>query len=128
MASTTEGKRPLSPHLTVYRLPLAANMSILHRASGCFMALSMALVVWWFLGVAGGPEYFAFVDGWVTSWLGFLVLLGSAAAFFYHMMNGIRHLWWDTGGGFELDAVTKSGFATLAAAALLTLVILIVAL
>lgn len=128
MASSSGGGRPLSPHLTIYKLPLAANLSILHRASGCFMALSMALIVWWFLAAATGPEYFAFVDGLMTSWIGFLVMLGSAAAFFYHMCNGIRHLWWDMGNGFGIEQVTQSGIATLAAAAVLTLIVLIVAL
>lgn len=128
MASTTEGERPLSPHLTIYRPQITSVLSIVHRATGCFMALSMALVVWWFLAAAIGPEYFAFIDGLLTSWIGALVLLGSAAAFFYHLCNGIRHLWWDIGKGFELDQVTRTGIAVLIGAGVLTVILLIVAL
>ncbi|QIE56822.1 succinate dehydrogenase, cytochrome b556 subunit [Pikeienuella piscinae] len=128
MASTTGGKRPLSPHLTIYRPQITSILSIFHRAAGCFMALSMALVVWWFLAAASGPDYFAFIDGLLTSWIGALIMLGSAAAFFYHLCNGIRHMWWDIGNGFELNQATRSGIAVLIGAGALTLIILFVAL
>ena len=85
------------------------------------------LVVWWFLAAARGPDYFAFVDGLLTSWIGGLVLILSLAALWYHFFNGIRHLVWDTGAGFELDQVHKSGIAVLAAAGVMTVITLIVA-
>ncbi|MEM9045595.1 MAG: succinate dehydrogenase, cytochrome b556 subunit, partial [Pseudomonadota bacterium] len=84
-------------------------------------------VVWWLLAAATSAEYFAYVDGILTSWLGTLVMLGSAWALCYHLANGIRHLVWDMGLGFELDMVTKTGFAVLGASGLLTLLILITA-
>lgn len=121
MASTTEGKRPLSPHLTIYRLPLTAKMSIFHRATGCCMALTLALIVWWLLGAAIGPEAFAAPDWLLTSWLGALFLIGSAFAFFYHLCNGVRHLVWDIGLGFGLETSHTSGVIVLAAAGALTL-------
>lgn len=128
MASSSGGGRPLSPHLTVYRPQITSVLSIFHRASGCFMALSMVLIVWWFLAAATGSEYFELVDGLITSWIGGLVMIGSAAAFFYHLCNGVRHMWWDMGNGFELDQVTVSGYVTMGAAAALTIIVLIVAL
>lgn len=128
MAGTTGGNRPLSPHLTIYRPQLTSVLSIFHRASGCAMALSMALVVWWLLAAATSADYFATVDGVLTSWIGGLVMLGSAAAFFYHLCNGIRHLWWDIGNGFELDTVDKTGIAVLAGTVILTVILLIYAL
>lgn len=127
MASSTGGKRPLSPHLTVYRPQITSVLSIFHRASGCFMALSMAMIVWWFLAGATGSAYFEFVDGLMTSLIGALILIASAAAFFYHLCNGIRHMWWDMGNGFELEKVTASGWVTMVAAGALTLLLLIVA-
>ena len=127
MASTTRGKRPLSPHLTIYRPQVTSILSIIHRATGVAMAVSMALVVWWLLAAATGPEYFALVDGLLTSWLGALILIGSAAAFFYHLLNGIRHMWWDIGNGFEMGQVTASGMAVLAGTAVLTIILLVIA-
>ena len=117
MADVNRGNRPLSPHLT--DLPAAAQLDDVdlpppHRARpGARRACSSS----------GGSSprrparsYFAFVDGLLTSWIGGLVLIVSLAALWYHFFNGIRHLVWDTGAGFELDAVAQSGIAVLVAA------------
>ena len=61
------------------------------------------------------PGDFAFVDGLLTSWIGGLVLIVSLAALWYHFFNGIRHLVWDTGAGFDLDQLQKSGLAVIVA-------------
>ena len=127
MADVNRGNRPLSPHLTVYKLPLTARMSIFHRITGAGLTLAALLVVWWFLAAASGPEAFARADGIITSWLGGLVLIGSVAALWYHTLYGLRHLVWDTGAGFDLDTVQKSGLAILGATAVLTLITIIVA-
>jgi succinate dehydrogenase / fumarate reductase, cytochrome b subunit len=128
MADVNRGNRPLSPHLTVFRPLLSMMMSIVHRITGCGLALGGVLVVWWFLAAARGPESFAFVDGLLTSWIGGLILLVSMAALWYHFFNGIRHLVWDTGVGFDLDQVQKSSVAVLAATAVMTVITLIIAL
>ncbi|MEM7545469.1 MAG: succinate dehydrogenase, cytochrome b556 subunit [Pseudomonadota bacterium] len=127
MAKTTGGNRPLSPHLTVYRPQITSILSIFHRATGVAMAASMVLVVWWFLAAATGPEYFALVDGMLSSVLGALVLIASAFAFFYHFCNGIRHMWWDIGNGFEMEKVTASGIAVCAGSVIMTVLLLIIA-
>lgn len=125
MADVNRGNRPLSPHLQVYRPQITSVLSILHRATGVGLLVGTIGVVWWLLAAATSAEYFAYVDGILTSWLGTLVMLGSAWALCYHLANGIRHLVWDMGLGFELDMVTKTGFAVLGASGLLTLLILI---
>lgn len=102
-------------------------MSIFHRATGCFMALTVTLIVWWFLAAAAGPDYFACAEGFLTSWLGILIMVASAATFSYHLMNGIRHLWWDIGNGFELREMAVTGVIALIGAGVLTLIILFVA-
>jgi len=127
MAEANRGERPLSPHLTIYRPQLTSMLSILHRLTGVGLALGGVLGVWWFLAASASPDYFAFVDGALTSWLGGLVMLGLLVALWYHFCNGVRHLVWDAGFGFELDTVTKSGVATGIATALLTVITLIAA-
>lgn len=119
--------RPLSPHLTIYRPQITSGLSILHRMTGVALLVSAMLVVWWFLAAAGGRDGFEFADGLLTSWLGRLVLLLSSVALWYHFANGIRHLIWDAGFGFELDQVRLSAIAVAVVTAVMTLVTLVVA-
>ncbi|MBY8976214.1 succinate dehydrogenase, cytochrome b556 subunit [Rhodobacteraceae bacterium NNCM2] len=127
MADVNRGNRPLSPHLQVYKPQITSMMSILHRATGVGMLVGAIGIVWWFLAAAAGPDYFAVADGVLTSWIGTLVMLGCAWALCYHFANGIRHLIWDVGLGFDLDLVTKSGIAAAGASVLLTLLIILLA-
>ncbi|ANK82870.1 succinate dehydrogenase, cytochrome b556 subunit [Minwuia thermotolerans] len=118
MANTN---RPLSPHLQVYdMLQITALMSILHRITGVFLGLGMLLVIWWLVALASGPEYYTYVLGVAGSWIGRLVLFGFTAALFYHLCNGIRHLFWDAGRGFEIPAVYRSGWTVVIASLVLT--------
>ncbi len=118
--------RPISPHLTVWKWQLNAIMSILHRATGVAMAVGAMLIVWWFLAAASGEAAFAVADGIMTSWLGGLIMIGFLFALWYHFCNGIRHLIWDVGRGFELEDVEKSGVIACTAAVALTIFTLIV--
>jgi succinate dehydrogenase / fumarate reductase cytochrome b subunit len=127
MADVNRGNRPLSPHLDVYRLSLTMATSIFHRITGCALAVSAILVVWWFLAAARGPERFAFADWLLTSWVGGLVLLLSAFALWFHFCNGIRHLIWDTGAGYDIHGLRHAGLAIIGCAAVLTVITLIVA-
>ena len=127
MADVNRGNRPLSPHLQIYRPQYTAVLSILHRATGVCMTVSAILIVWWFIAAATGPEYFELADGVLTSILGNLILLGSLAALWYHFCNGIRHLFWDIGAGFDLDMSYKSGMAVVAGTGVLTLITIIAA-
>ncbi len=127
MADVNRGNRPLSPHLQIYRPQITSVLSILHRLTGVGMALGAVLVVWWLLAAATGPDYFATVDGLLTSWIGILIMMGSSWALCYHLLNGIRHLVWDIGLGFELETVDKSGKAVVAGSAVLTVLLWILA-
>ncbi|SDG09993.1 succinate dehydrogenase subunit C [Limimonas halophila] len=118
---TTRSERPLSPHLQVYRPQLTSALSIFHRITGVFLALGTLLLTAWLVAAASGPHAFAAVQGFIGSILGYLLLLGWSAALFYHLANGIRHLFWDAGYGFELVNAYRSGYAVLAATAVLTL-------
>ena len=125
MADVNRGKRPLSPHLQIYRPQITSILSILHRVTGVGLTLGMVLVVWWFVAAALSPGYFALVDGLLTSRFGVLVLATSVWALWYHALNGVRHLFWDAGWGFDLAVVTKSGIAVLGGSCALTLITLL---
>lgn len=116
------GNRPLSPHLQVYRPQLTSMLSILHRITGVGLAVGTLLLVYWLAAAAGGPESYAAAQGFIGSFFGQLLLFGWTVALFYHLANGIRHLFWDAGYGFELPTVQRSGLAVLAATAVLTVV------
>ena len=116
------GNRPLSPHLQVYRPQLTSVLSIMHRITGVALAVGTLLLVYWLAAAAGGPESYAAAQGFIGSFFGQLLLFGWTVALFYHLANGIRHLFWDAGYGFELPTVQRSGQAVIAATAVLTVV------
>lgn len=124
MADVNRGNRPLSPHLQIYRPQITSTLSILHRLTGIGMAVAAALVVWWLVSAAISPQYFATADAVLTSWVGIVVLIGALWALWYHLLNGIRHLVWDIGLGFELDTVSKSGWAVVVGSIVLTVLTL----
>lgn len=114
--------RPLSPHLQVYRPQLTSVLSILHRTTGVALAVGTPLLVWWLAAVAAGPEAFETARAFWGSWFGQLLLLGWTFALFFHLCNGIRHLAWDLGYGFDLDTAALTGWLAVAGTAGLTLV------
>ena len=116
-------QRPLSPFMfpTWYRFQLTSALSILHRLTGIALAVGSILLCWWLVAVAAGGELFELTHAFIRSHLGELLLFLWSAAFFYHLCNGIRHLAWDAGYGFELRSAYRSGYVVLAAALLLTI-------
>ena len=114
------GSRPLSPHLQIYRPQLTSILSILHRLTGVALWLGTLMIAWWLIAAAAGPGAYAVVETATASWIGRLVLLGWTFALFYHLCNGIRHLFWDAGRGLELGAVYATGWAVVVASMALT--------
>lgn len=121
-------KRPLSPHLQHYKLPLTAYLSITHRATGVINSLAIVLLVLLIASASGTPESYAFMSGIANSWFGKLVLFGFTLSLYYHMCNGIRHLFWDVGRGLDLDTAKKSGNVCVIAAGVLSVITWMVAL
>jgi succinate dehydrogenase / fumarate reductase cytochrome b subunit len=115
-------KRPLSPHLMIYRPQLTSMMSITHRLSGVALASGSIFLVWWLVALAYGGDYYQMVQGIAEHVLGRLVLLGFYIAVSYHMANGIRHLFWDFGIGLSLDGVYRGGYIVIGFTALSALV------
>ncbi len=120
--------RPISPHLQIYRWSLTMALSILHRITGAALVVGLVLLTWWLTALARGPEAFAVVRGAIDNPLGALVLFGFTLALFYHMLNGIRHLVWDTGRGLEKESATRSGVLVLVGTVGLTLLVWAIAL
>jgi succinate dehydrogenase / fumarate reductase cytochrome b subunit len=112
--------RPLSPHLQIYKLPLLAVLSISHRLTGAAMFLAALLFVYWLAALAGGAEAFATAQALFSNLLVQLLLFLASFGLFYHLCNGVRHLFWDAGYGFELGTAERSGVAVLMATAALT--------
>lgn len=117
----TTGNRPLSPHLQIYKPQLTSVLSILHRATGIALAVGMLLLVWWVIAAATGPEAYATVQGFLGHWIGRVLLFGWSFALFFHLCNGVRHLFWDAGLGLDLPAAYASGWTAVIVAAVLTL-------
>ncbi len=118
--------RPLSPHLQIFRWYFTMALSIAHRITGVGLAFGLVLFTWWLLALASGPEAFAVVDRVMSSWFGALVLFLYTLTLFYHMGNGIRHLVWDFGYGFDPQLARASGAAVLAFAGAMTVLIWLV--
>ena len=114
-------KRPLSPHLQVYdMLQLTSALSIAGRITGAAWGVGLALLVWWLLAAASGPSAFASVQWFLSSWIGLLGLFGLTAAAWYHTLNGVRHLAWDAGYGYDIPSTYRSGRVVLVATAAAT--------
>lgn len=113
------GNRPLSPHLQVYRPQISSVLSIMHRISGVFLALGIFVLAYWLNALAGGAAAYADAVGLLGSGPGKLALFFWLLAFCFHFLNGIRHLAWDAGMGFEIEQVIRSGWLVLIGAAVL---------
>lgn len=125
MADVNRGNRPLSPHLTIYRPQLNSITSIFVRITGNALLVSAVLVVWWLMAAASGAEYFATVDGLITSVLGDIVMTLSVLGLWYHALGGVRHLVWDTGRGLDPVTADRMGWGMIIGSVALTFLTLI---
>jgi succinate dehydrogenase / fumarate reductase, cytochrome b subunit len=117
----TQPNRPTSPHLTVYRWQITMILSILHRATGVALYAGTALIIGFLVIMSYAPMHFEQMHECLASIPGRLILFGWTLAFFYHFYNGLRHLFWDMGKGFEIASVNRSGWLSLFATLVSTL-------
>jgi len=115
--------RPLSPHIQVYRPQLTSVLSISHRISGIVLNFGTIVVVAWLLALASGPEAYDAMIGVLSSPLALVLLAAWTFALMYHLLNGIRHLFWDAGWLLDLRGAYASGWAVVTLAVVLTAVI-----
>lgn len=113
-------RRPLSPHLSIYRWPITMVTSILHRATGLAMSVGFLLLAAWLYDAAAGPDVYAAFISAMDTWVGKLLLIGWSYAFFFHLSNGVRHLVWDSGRGFEKASANASAWLVLTLSVVLT--------
>ena len=117
------GNRPLSPHLQVYRPQITSVLSITHRITGTFLALGIVALTYWLAALAGGEASYAVAVERLASWPARLLLFLWLLAFCYHLLNGVRHLVWDSGRGFEVEQVERSGWLVVIGALVLTVIL-----
>lgn len=114
--------RPLSPHLQVYNMfKITSLTSILHRATGAALVVGSLIIVWWLMAIAHGPDSYARFSEQVHTWYGMVVLAGFTWAFWYQLINGVRHLLWDAGYGFKIQIARMTGKLVLASSILATI-------
>lgn len=121
-------RRPISPHLQVYRPQITTVTSIFHRMTGVALGLGAILLSLWLAAAAASQPAFAWAQAAVNSIPGLIVLFGFTLALFYHFCNGIRHLAWDAGYGFELPAAHRTGRLAFIGAVALTVIFWIIGL
>lgn len=116
-------KRPVSPHISIYKPQISSVLSILHRITGVALTVGSIFIFWWLVAAASGPTCYNAFQGFITSWFGLLIMFGWSWAFFYHLCTGIRHLFWDMGYGFEIETMTKTGWLAVGSSFVLTLAV-----
>ncbi len=121
--NTPQADRPLSPHLSAYRWQLTSLLSIAHRLSGVALIIGLVALSFWLFFLGQNAQASALVKIIFFSWFGKLVQIGFTAAFFYHLLNGVRHLLWDFNLGLELPQVYRSGYIVIVLTLLLTLAV-----
>lgn len=129
----SEGKlvrRPVSPFMlgSAYRFQMSSLSSILHRITGCALGVGTILMTLWLVCAASGDGAFSVIQAVWASWIGMLILFGFTVALFYHFCNGIRHLAWDSGKGFELPDMHRNGKLVFTGTVALTVLFWVVAL
>ena len=123
MAETRPAARPQSPNWQIYRWPVTMGTSILHRITGFGLALGSLLLAWWLVAAALGPEAYGTFQAVAYHWFGRLVLFGFTLALVFHMLNGIRHLFWDAGFGFAVPTANRTGIVIYGATIVVTWII-----
>ena len=118
----SNSKHPTSPHLQIYRLPLTALLSITHRITGVILAFGCLVLVWILAAAAYSASYYNAMLPYLQSWYGQVFMIGFLFALYLHFCNGVRHLIWDAGYGFELETVDLTAKLAIVLAIILTVV------
>lgn len=121
-------RRPLSPHLQIYRPQISSTLSIFHRIAGIALSAGAVLLSLWLAAAATSAGAFAVAQWLVDSIIGMIILFGFTLALFYHFCNGIRHLMWDAGRGYDLPTMHRTGYTVIICAIGLTIIVWVIGL
>ena len=116
-----KNNQPLSPHLSIYKWQITNTLSILHRFSGALLFLAAIDFSIWLASIAIGENSYVLISGLSSNWPALVYWVVVSFSFFYHSLNGLRHLAWDFGKGFETHQVNYSGFIVVVLTLVLTL-------
>ena len=115
-------QRPLSPHLQIYKPQITSVLSILHRGTGIVLSIGSIILVLWIVTLTLGESTYLMYSNIINNWFGKFIIFGFTFALFYHLSNGIRHLFWDAGYGYELNHAYISGISVIISSLLLTFI------
>jgi len=118
--------RPLSPHLSIYRMPMTAVMSFAHRVSGVALYVGVLLLAWFLIAASADASTFAVFSGFIGSFIGQIILFVVTWALFHHLVGGIRHIIWDAGYGLDKPLRDQMAWATLIGGFALTVIVWII--
>jgi succinate dehydrogenase / fumarate reductase cytochrome b subunit len=104
--------RPLSPHLSIYRPTMTMAMSIAHRISGVALYVGVLLLAWFLIAASADASSFAVFSGFISSFIGRVVLFLVTWALFHHLVGGLRHILWDAGYGLDAPLRDQMAWAT----------------
>ena len=113
-------QRPLSPHLQIYKPQITSVLSILHRGTGIVLSIGSIILVLWIVTLTLGESTYLMYSNIINNWFGKFIIFGFTFALFYHLSNGIRHLFWDAGYGYDLNHAYISGISVIISSLLLT--------
>lgn len=115
--------RPLSPHLSVYRLTMTMAMSIVHRITGAALYVGVLLLAWFLIAASADAATFAVFSDVINSIIGRLVLFAFTWALFHHLLGGVRHIVWDAGYGLDAPLRDQMAWGTLIGGLALTIIV-----
>jgi len=115
-------KNPLSPHLQIYRWHISSLLSITHRIAGVINFISLILIIFWLVALSLGENNYESFLLMINSFFGKFILIGFTWSMSFHVLGGIRHLFWDLGYGFEIKTANISGIIVIISSLVLTII------
>ncbi len=121
-----DSKNPLSPHLQIYRWQISSLISIIHRITGILNFLGLIFISVWISSAGISENSFEYFSVFLKSFIGRFILIGFTWSMSYHLLSGIRHLFWDLGYGYEIKTANFSGILVILSSLILTIVLWII--
>ena len=121
-----EDKKPLSPHIQIYRWHISSLVSISHRITGIINIIAITFICVWSGWLILGEANYTLINFFLNSIFGKFVVLGIVWSFSFQVLSEIRHLIMDMGYGFELQTTRVTGLLVIFGSFLLTVVIYLI--